>query len=33
MVVSWVVQPGFFHRKIETAESMTPTPEGVIFND
>ena len=33
MIASWVLQPGFFHRKTETAESMTPTPEGVIFND
>jgi len=33
MIVSWILQPGFFHRKPETAESMTPTPEGVIFND
>ncbi len=33
MVVSWVLQPGFFHRKPEAAKTMTPTPEGVIFND
>jgi len=33
MIASWVLQPGFFHLKTETAESMTPTPEGVIFND
>jgi hypothetical protein len=33
MVVSRVLQPGFFHRRPETAESMTPTPEGVLFND
>ena len=33
MIASWILQPGFFHRKAETAESMTPTPEGVIFND
>ena len=33
MVLSWIIQPGFFHRTPETAESMTPTPEGVIFND
>jgi amino acid transporter len=33
MILSWVLQPGFFHRKPETAESMTPTPEGVIFNN
>ena len=33
MILSWVIRPGFFHRKIETAETMTPTPEGVIFND
>ena len=33
MIVSWILQPGFFRRRIETAESMTPTPEGVIFTD
>jgi len=33
MIVSQFIQPGFFHRKLETAETMTPTPEGVIFND
>jgi amino acid transporter len=33
MIVSQVIQPGFFRRKTETAETMTPTPEGVIFND
>jgi len=33
MIVSQVVQPSFFHRKLETAETMSPTPDGVIFND
>ena len=33
MIVSQVIQPSFFRRKTETAETMSPTPEGVIFND
>jgi amino acid transporter len=33
MIVSQVIQPSFFHRKLETAETMSPTPDGVIFND
>ena len=33
MIVSQVMQPGFFRRKTETVETMSPTPEGVIFND
>ena len=33
MVLSRILQPGLFLRRPETAETMTPTPEGVIFND
>jgi amino acid transporter len=33
MIITQFVQPAFFHRKLETAETMTPTPDGVIFND
>jgi hypothetical protein len=33
MIVTQFVMPSFFHRKLETAETMTPTPDGVIFND
>ena len=28
-----VIQPGLFGHKAETAETMTPTPESVSFND
>jgi len=33
MIVSQVIEPKFFHRKRETVETMSPTPDGVIFND